>query len=306
MWQMRQHAAFALALGVALKAVAQSSLAIYTDNLVNGFQDWSWAAHNLANASPTHTGSHSISVSDAAWTAISFEHSDFSTVLYASFSFWANGGSGGGQKLQVYVQYGSSSGPTYALPTALTANTWQHFNIPLNALGVASRTNVNRINIQLTGYGATGTFYVDDIQFNAAPAPSLVHLNADAASTLRPADARWFGVNTATWDSTGFAEPATTNALKEMGCLALRWPGGSSSDFYHWADDTNGNPRFINMATNLGEQVFITVNYGSGTSNEAAAWVKIGEPHQPLLLQILGDRQRMLWHLGNDTQHSRP
>jgi hypothetical protein len=32
---------------------AQTSLPIYTDNLVNGFQDWSWATRNLGNTSPT-------------------------------------------------------------------------------------------------------------------------------------------------------------------------------------------------------------------------------------------------------------
>jgi hypothetical protein len=274
MWQMRKYVAFAFAFGIALNAISQAPLAIYTDNLVNGFQDWSWATRDLSNTSPTHSGSNSISVTSAAWTALSFQHSDFNTAVYGSFSFWANGGTSGGQQLQVYVQYGSGNGPTYVLPTALPANTWQQFTIPLTILGVANTTNVNRINIRLTGTGTTNTFYVDDIQFDAAPAPGLVHLSVNAAQTLRPADARWFGVNTATWDSTGFAEPATTNALKEMGCLALRWPGGSTADAYHWANDTIGNSRFMNIATNLGAQVFITVNYGAGSSNEAAAWVK--------------------------------
>jgi len=286
-------ALFAAVLTAVSTSFAQANLPIYTDNLVNGFQDWSWATHNLANTSPTHSGSaNSISVSDVAWTALSFEHSDFNTAVYGSFSFWANGGGSGGQRLEVYVQYGSSSGPTYALPSALTANTWQQFTIPLSTLGVANRTNVYRINIELTSSGTTNTFYVDDIQFNASPAPGLVHLNADAAQTLRPADARWFGVNTATWDSTGFAEPATTNALTEMGCLALRWPGGSSSDAYHWASDSTGNSRFMNIATNLGAQVFITVNYGSGSSNEAAAWVKMAN-----LTNHCGFKY---WEIGNE------
>ena len=35
-----------------------------------------------------------------------------------------------------------------------------------------------------------------------------------------------------------------------------------------------GFPNFVHVATNVGAQAFITVNYGSGTSNEAAAWVK--------------------------------
>ena len=70
---------------------------ICTDNLVNGFVGWSWATRNLGNASPTHSGSNSISVTPAAWTAPSFQHSDFSAVAWGSLTFWANGGSGEGR-----------------------------------------------------------------------------------------------------------------------------------------------------------------------------------------------------------------
>jgi hypothetical protein len=52
-------------------ASAQAPLPIYTDNLVNGFQDWSWAAHNLANTgSFVHSGADSISVSATDWEAV--------------------------------------------------------------------------------------------------------------------------------------------------------------------------------------------------------------------------------------------
>ena len=277
MWQMRKYAAFAFAFGVAFSAIAQAPLAIYTDNLVNGFQDWSWATRDLSNTSPTHSGSaNSISVTTAAWTALSFQHSDFNVTPYSSLIFWAHGGTSGGQRLQVNLQYapnGATNGPVYALPTALPANNWQPYSIPLSVLKAAGISNYNRVTIQLTSFGTTGTFYVDDIQFGAAPAPALTHLGVDTTQTIRPADARWFGVNTATWDG-NLGNAQTLPLLQEAGCLALRWPGGSSADFYHWASDATGNSRFMNLATNLGAQVFITVNYGSGGSNEAVAWVK--------------------------------
>jgi hypothetical protein len=75
---------------------------IYPDNLVNRFADWSWATRNLGNTSPTHSGSNSISATSTAWTAPSFQHSDFSTVADGSLTFWANSGSGGGQQPQAY------------------------------------------------------------------------------------------------------------------------------------------------------------------------------------------------------------
>ena len=45
------------------------------------------------------------------------------------------------------------------------------------------------------------------------------------------------------------------------------------SDTYNWASDPTGNANFRNLATNVGAQVFIIANYGSGTPKQAAAWV---------------------------------
>ncbi len=50
----------AVLFAVAVPARGQAPLPIYTDHLVNGFQDWSWGTHNLANTAPVHSGSDSI------------------------------------------------------------------------------------------------------------------------------------------------------------------------------------------------------------------------------------------------------
>jgi alpha-L-arabinofuranosidase len=282
--------------------MAQGSLSIYTDNLVNGFQDWSWASHNLANTSPTNSGNYSIAVSDAAWTALSFYHADFDTTPYTDLTFWAHGGTTGGQQLQVYVQYGPNfaQGTTVTLPSALSAGIWKQYKISLSSLGVANRSDVKRITIVLTSFGTTGDFYVDDIALAAATAPALVHLNVDATDTLRMADARWFGLNTAIWDG-DFDTTTTSNALEDLNCQILRFPGGSMSDFYHWstakrADGYQWDPtkfaNFIHVATNARVQAMITVNYGTGTSNEAAAWVKCAN--------ITNQCGFKYWEIGNE------
>ncbi len=253
-------------------AMAQANLPIYTDNLVNGFQNWSWATVNTENTSPTYAGSSdSISVTAGAnYQALYLEHADFNTSPYASLSFWINGGASGGQKLQVQALLDGTGQGSYSLG-ALPTNTWEQITIPLSALGVAGKPNCSGIWIQ-GGSAAQPTFYVDDIQLVAAPAPALVHLGLDAGQALRTVDARQFGLNTATWDGS-LGNSQTIPLLEESGCLTLRWPGGSTSDTYHWANDPSGNARFRNVATNLGAQVFTTVNYGSGTASEAAAWV---------------------------------
>jgi alpha-L-arabinofuranosidase len=280
-------------------ALAQGTLHIYTDGLVNGFQDWSWASRNLANTSPVHAGAKSISVSASAWQGLSFHQNDFDLTLYTNLAFWAHGGSGGGQRLQIYVDYGSSSAPAYAI-SALSANTWQQFTIPISSLGVATKTNVNRITFQLTSSGTSGTFYIDDVQLTPKPAPLLVRLNVNAAQKIRLADGRWFGINAAIWDS-NFDTSQTVSLLNEMGTKILRFPGGSLSDEYHWASNkTLSNTwtwvtsfsKFVHVATNVGAQAFITVNYGTGTAAEAAGWVRHSN--------ITNNYGFKYWEIGNE------
>lgn len=264
-----------------LEGKGQASLPIYTDNLVNGFQDWSWGTHNLSNPTPVHSGADSISASFVAWDGLSFHYPDLDTTVYSGLSLWAHGGSSGGQIINVYAQLDDNTSlPVYTL-SALPANSWRQFIIPLTTLGVDSKSNLIRLNFQLTGNGSTNTFYFDDVQFTPKAAPAVVHLSVNASQALRTVDARWFGINTAMWDG-DFDTPETIAKLTEMGTLALRCLGGSLSDDYNWATDTSGTntwtwqtsfANFLHVATNINAQVVTTVNYGSGSTNEAAAWV---------------------------------
>lgn len=250
---------------------AQDNLPIYTDNMVNGFY-YSSSAVNLENISPVHSGSYSISMIDDGDQEFWVENQQFNTTPYSSFSFWANGGSTGGQYLQIVGLLDGIAQPAYVLETPLAANTWQHIVVPLSSLGVSNQPNCTGFGILgATGFGQP-IFYLDDIELTAAPAPSVGHLGVNAGQVLQTVDARQFGLNTATWDhSLGAAQ--TLPMLQAAGTLALRWPGGSTSDTYNWATDPSGNATFQSLAKNLGAQVFTTVNYGTGTPGEAAAWV---------------------------------
>jgi hypothetical protein len=268
-------------------ARAQAPLTVYADHLVNGFQDWGWAPHDYANTSPTHSGSKSVAVTmTSGYQGLQIYHADLNSSLYSGISLWLNGGAAGGQKLQVYglLHVGTANnvgqGHYFSLGT-LPTNVWQRFVIPLSTLGVANRTNFTGFVIQDRSGTAPPTFYVDDIQLVAAPAPVLVHFSLNATQAVRAVDARWFAVNTAIWDNT-FDTPTTISLLQEMGTRLLRAPGGSLSDEYHWSTDTNltntwrwptSFANFVHVATNAGAQAVITVNYGTGSTNEAAAWV---------------------------------
>ena len=43
---------------------------IYTDSLVSGWQNWSWATVNTDNSTPVHTGTRSIAITADAWQAL--------------------------------------------------------------------------------------------------------------------------------------------------------------------------------------------------------------------------------------------
>jgi hypothetical protein len=262
-------------------ARAQAGLPIYTDHLVNGFQSWSWAVCNFKNSAPVQSGAYSIAVNATAWEALWLHQNSFDTTLYSNLTFWINGGPGGGQIVDIVGTVNGNSASSYALPK-LPANSWQQFSVPLSSLGVAGQSSCTGFQFQLNGNGAstTNTFYVDGVQLTGKGAPTLTHISVNASQPIRTADARWFGVNTAVWDG-NLDTPQTASLLQEAGLGTFRFPGGSLSDVYHWSSNktidgtvwATSFSKFAQLATKIGAQAFITVNYGTGTPTEAAAWV---------------------------------
>jgi hypothetical protein len=128
----------------------------------------------------------------------------------------------------------------------------------------------------------------------------LTGLTLDTSHTVRTVDPRWYGLNTAVWDSY-FDTDTTSNALQEIGCRTLRFPGGSLADDYHWETGIrdDGYPydptkfsNFMHVATNAGVNAYITANYGSGTTNEAADWVRCAN-----VTNLCGFKY---WEVGNE------
>ena len=126
------------------------------------------------------------------------------------------------------------------------------------------------------------------LMFTVAIRAQTANLTVDTTKTVRTVDERVFGLNAACWDwffnNWPAAGTATTSLLSTIGTRSLRYPGGSMSDTYNWVYDTitdsSGTSaqganigQFLQVATSLNASVFITVNYGSGTPQEAAAWV---------------------------------
>lgn len=119
------------------------------------------------------------------------------------------------------------------------------------------------------------------------------------------------GINTAVWDG-HLQDAAVPGLLHNAGTQVLRFPGGSTSDAYHWqtnsltpgqggyANPANTFDNFMhNVAQPAHAQPMITVNYGSNTAGtgggdptEAANWVNYANNVQHYGIK--------LWEVGNE------
>jgi len=259
-----------------------ANLPIYGDSLVSGWIDYGWANRNYSNTSIARSGRNSISVTAAPYEGIYLHHAAFDTSGYAAVTFWINGGSGGGQRLLFGATLTGKDQPTYNLPPLQPG--WQQITIPLTALGVAGKPDLDGFYLKDTSGRSSPTYYLDDISLTAVQAPSKVNISVDASQARRTVDNRFFGLNTGAWESS-FTSPDNTKLLKELDNKILRFPGGSLADTYRWATSQtieNGQTTtqplsfdtFANGTLQAGNQAIITVNYGSGTPTEAANWVK--------------------------------
>jgi hypothetical protein len=117
----------------------------------------------------------------------------------------------------------------------------------------------------------------------------------------------------AAWDSLSeHVDSSTiTDLLKSAGVTLIRYPGGSWADEYDWSTNTDSShcagtvsascsaPDALNFgevstqARSADASTFVTVNYGSGTPDEAAAWVTRASSTKGQAVA--------LWEVGNET-----
>jgi hypothetical protein len=133
----------------------------------------------------------------------------------------------------------------------------------------------------------------------AEPPPgATVTVNARAGLATVPDTA--LGVNHAVWDSQlGTSEVA--DLLGGAGVRTMRYPGGSYGDIYHWKDNTAPGgyvapgtdfDTFMGGVRRAGAQPIVIANYGTGTPEEAADWVRYAN-----VTQGYGVRY---WEIGNE------
>jgi alpha-L-arabinofuranosidase len=123
-------------------------------------------------------------------------------------------------------------------------------------------------------------------------------------------------------------DPTILELARQWPVPLLRWPGGNFASTYHWRDGVGppdrrptrkndawygleynfiGTDEYMQLCRLLGAEPHITVNTGSGTPEEAAAWVEYcnGDASTPMgrLRAANGHREPYgvkLWEIGNE------
>lgn len=162
--------------------------------------------------------------------------------------------------------------------------------------------------------GKSGSAWFDDVSVAAGGAPVAreappakaltASIEVDAAAPGRRIPRTLFGTNmewrwnaTYMWNEKAMKPDAEgTRLTRDLGVTLIRYPGGIYSDFYHWRDgigpfdkrpqvvhepgrEDKSRPNFgtdeaLAFAEQVGAELMITVNAGTGTAKEAADWVR--------------------------------
>jgi len=126
-----------------------------------------------------------------------------------------------------------------------------------------------------------------------------VTVNADEGLGTVPTTA--YGANQAVWDG-NMNTPASAGLLSQANVGMMRYPGGSYGDGYHWQTNTVSGGGYVAPGTDfdsfmgtvksVGAQAILIANYGSGTPQEAADWVRYAN-----VTKGYHDRY---WEIGNE------
>jgi hypothetical protein len=151
-------------------------LVIYAEALAPGWADWSWgSSRNWADTAYVHSGRYAASCAiTQGWAGLYLNTGGIQTTGYNYLSFYINGGANGGQQLSVnLVDANGAMLPGLNLNTYLggrppAATTWQRVVVPLSDLRGAN-ARITGLVLQDNRGGSEPRFYLDDVQFVAAP-----------------------------------------------------------------------------------------------------------------------------------------
>ena len=212
--------------------------------------------------------------SERAWQSITVQVGDAGNELFVSNTGVPRG------RTTVIVPFRTFSKFPYYQPPNAKEN------------GVFDLKNVVSIDFKPGGEGSNGSFEIDNIKLTnqrevkAAARPAVVKVDVKGTSeVINPnISGGLFGINAALWDGDMLDNPKfkvqTRDFVKRINHGIIRYPGGLRADDDHWKEILDNHDwmvdtdEFLEWLKKTGSNAMFTVNFGSGTEQEAAAWVK--------------------------------
>ena len=174
---MSRHLAFllvGLCLLSAMPSTSTANVIVYDDQSRNGFNDGCSfggvpSDFDVANTVPVHSGIHSIRFTPDNFNAVSWCSVTYSAATdFTGIDFWVNGGTSGGQNVDVVLSLGANI-VAIATLTALNggspipAATWIHIQALFTSGVLAYNGQFDRISLQDESGGAQANMYFDDV-----------------------------------------------------------------------------------------------------------------------------------------------
>jgi Glycoside hydrolase family 44 len=248
------HRGFILALlaAIANAPLGAATVTVYDNALRNGWQDWSWATHNLAQTTVHQSAPNAVSWEPDAWQGIYFHSNpgaaDPAVAGFEGLRFWINGAGGNQAARLVIYRNDAEIGSKDLTPLP---STWTQRTVTWAELGVTAAA-FDGIVFQANTAGNQAAAYVDDVELIEAaggpPPGGPVSVAVDPNLDRRAISPLIYGVNWA--DSTQLA----------TGVYTVNRRGGNATTRYNWLVDTS-NRAFDYYFLNIHE----------GGSNGAAA-----------------------------------
>lgn len=201
----------------------------------------------------------------------------------------------------IYVQVGDSGEELFIASVGGTKG-WSEILIPFKNFtkfpyyqppeakqnGTFDLEKISSLDFKPSGEGTAGVFRIDNIRLTNSrearkrelPEQISVTIEGDLKKTVTAKiNEGIFGINSALWDA-DLILPKTAEHVKKINHHVIRYPGGLSSDEYNWKDILNKKDpmididEFLEFCSKTGTTPMITVNFGTGTVQEAADWVR--------------------------------
>jgi len=226
--------------------------------------------------------------SEKAWQGITIQISDRDREIFVSSTGAPKG------RHTLFVPFHSFTKFPYYQPPEAKQN------------GVLDLDGIKVLDFKLNGEGSEGTFQIDNVKLTnlrELPRPKVPEV-ADLTITgnfnkvINPnISGAIFGINAALWDG-DLLRPETKTQVKRINHGVVRYPGGLRADDDHWEqvlankDWMVDTDEFLAWCKETGTTPMFTVNFGTGTPEEAAKWVEYTNKKK--------NANVIYWELGNE------